>query len=101
MQSVNLTCHTDCTELNLAGVLDVSQARAAYQSFNEALVRALPLRLHASSLERVDTAALQLLLAFQKTARERGLRIQWESTSAALQNSATALGLSEALGLHA
>lgn len=99
MESVNLTSHTDRTEIALQGVLDVSGARAGYQTLNEALVRALPLQVHAAGLERLDTAALQLLVAFYEVARERGLRFDWQSVSPALKSSAEALGLTEALGL--
>jgi anti-anti-sigma regulatory factor len=99
MHSVNLTCHTDRTDLHFEGVLDVSQTRAAYQTLNEALIRALPVQLHAAQLERLDTGGLQLLVAFHGAARERGLQPQWRSMSEALRSSAESLGLLPTLEL--
>lgn len=99
MESVNLTCHTDRTELTLVGVLDVSQTRAAYQVLNDAMVRALPLELDAAGLERLDAGGLQLLVAFVHGARERHLGVQWRSVSPALQASADSLGLGKTLEL--
>lgn len=101
MESVNLMCHPDRTELILTGVLDVSCARDAYQTLNEALIRALPLEIDTGGLERLDTAALQLLVAFGRVARERGLQLHWSSVSQALRGSAELLGLAAALELPA
>jgi ABC-type transporter Mla MlaB component len=101
MESVNLTCHTDRTEIKLGGVLDVSQTRAAYQALNEALKRSLPVEVDAAQLERLDAAGLQLVTAFVQAARERHLRMQWSSVSAALQASAEFVGLVRALELPA
>ncbi|MBI3898638.1 MAG: STAS domain-containing protein [Gammaproteobacteria bacterium] len=99
MESVQVTCHADRTELVLQGLLDVPRVRAVYQSLNQALVRALPVELHAADVERVDAAGLQLLLAFYRTARDRGLAPHWRSVSTALRNGSEALGITGALEL--
>lgn len=99
MESVNLTCHTDRTEIVLKGMLDVGETRAAYDKFAEALTRALPLELRASEMERVDTAGLQLLIVFLRAAHERGLQVRWRDVGPALTASAQLLGLGEALEL--
>ncbi|SRR5581483_3091264 len=101
MESVNLTCHPDRTELIFKGVLDVSCARNVYQTLNEALIRALPLEIDTGGLERLDTAALQLLVAFGRIARERGLHLRWSSVGQTLRSSAELLGLAAALELPA
>lgn len=101
MEPVNLTCHTDRTELVLDSVLDVSRARAAYDALNEALLRALPLDVEAAQVERIDTAGFQLLVAFHRSARNRGLALHWRSVSTALRSGAESLGLTEALELPA
>jgi ABC-type transporter Mla MlaB component len=97
MESVNLTCHTDRTELTFQGVFDVGGARGAYETLNEALTRALPVELNTGQLERVDAAALQLLVAFRQAARERGLSFQWRELSPMLRSSAELLGLKDVL----
>lgn len=99
MQSVNLTCHTDRTQLIFQGALDVGGTRAAYETLNEALTRALPVDLDAADLERVDAAGLQLLLAFVRTARERGLALKWQAVGSTLEAGAELLGLANALEL--
>jgi len=99
MESVNLACHPDRTEIVLKGMLDVGETRAAYGRLGEALMRALPLELVASELERVDTAGLQLLIVFLRAAHERGLSLNWRDVSPALAGSAQLLGLVEALEL--
>jgi anti-anti-sigma regulatory factor len=101
MQSVNLTCHSDRTELTFGGVFDVGQAQGAYQVLNEALTRALPMELNTEQLERVDAAALQLLVAFRQAARERGLSFQWRAINPMLRSSVELLGLTEVLELPA
>ena len=99
MESVNLTCHPDRSEIVLKGVLDVGETRAAHSCLGEALMRALPLELAASGLERVDTAGLQMLIVFIRAARERGLSFRWHDPSPALVSSAQLLDLNGALEL--
>lgn len=55
--------------------------------------------LSAAGLERVDTAGLQLLLMFVRTARQRGLPAKWLDLGAALTGNAALLGLAGALEL--
>jgi ABC-type transporter Mla MlaB component len=99
MESVNLTCHPDRTEIVLKGMLDVGETRAVYGRLGEALTRALPVELRAQELERIDTAGMQLLIAFVRAAREHGLQPSWRGISPALTSGAQLLGLSEALEL--
>lgn len=46
-----------------------------------------------SGVERVDGASLQLLCAFARHARERGIELTWQGVSEALSGSAATLGL--------
>jgi anti-anti-sigma regulatory factor len=99
MESVNLTCHTDRTELNFEGALDASRAQAVYETLNEALIRALPLELHTARVERIDGAGLQLLVALYRGAQARGLPLQWRSIGPAVRSGAESLGLAQTLEL--
>lgn len=57
--------------------------------------------LNGDTVDRVDTAALQLLVAFQHEARKRERQVQWAGVSAPLHDAASQLGLVEALALPA
>jgi anti-anti-sigma regulatory factor len=57
--------------------------------------------LDASGVERVDTAALQLLVVFQREAARRGKQMNWAGVSAPLHDAASQLGLAQTLALPA
>lgn len=57
--------------------------------------------LDGGAVERVDTAALQLLLAFRRDAQMRGQQASWAAVSAALREAANLLGLAQTLALPA
>ncbi|GAB2563670.1 STAS domain-containing protein [Dyella jejuensis] len=57
--------------------------------------------LDGSAVERVDTAALQLLVAFQRDAGTRGCPVSWAGASAPLRDAAVQLGVAQALALPA
>ncbi|SFR85920.1 STAS domain-containing protein [Dyella sp. OK004] len=57
--------------------------------------------LDASAVERVDTAALQLLAVFRREAASKGLAVAWVGASAALRDAAALLGLAHTLELPA
>lgn len=56
-------------------------------------------RLDASAVERVDTAALQLLLAYLRDRRLRDALTEWAGCSRPLEDAARQLGLADLLGL--
>lgn len=60
-----------------------------------------PSTLDAAALTRVDTAALQLLVAVHRDAQARGEQIAWANVSAPLRDAAERLGLTQALVLPA
>lgn len=55
--------------------------------------------LDAGSVERIDTAALQLLAAFVRDRRLAGHAVEWRAVSAAMASAARVLGMSSMLGL--
>ena len=57
--------------------------------------------LDGTTVDRVDTAALQLLVVFQREAKKRERHVQWAAASAPLYDAASQLGLVEALALPA
>lgn len=49
--------------------------------------------LDGSVVERIDTAALQLLVVFQREVQKRGSQMNWAAVSAPLHDAASQLGL--------
>ena len=58
-------------------------------------------QLDGAGVERVDTAALQLLLAFRRAASAQGLPASWLGVSETMRDAAGVLGLTQALELPA
>ncbi len=88
------------THLVLGAVVDISTARLFYERLNKALSHNKPLVLNAGRVERIDTAAMQVLAAFCRTARDRRLPLEWKAPSAGLQGAAEMLGLQTMLGVR-
>jgi anti-anti-sigma regulatory factor len=85
-------------------VLPADCRLAAGPGLRAALLEALALpasALDAGAVERVDTAALQLLAAFRRDAAARGHDTRWLGASAALHEAAGLLGLERILDLPA
>ncbi|MEI7035969.1 STAS domain-containing protein [Fulvimonas yonginensis] len=58
-------------------------------------------RIDGRAVERVDTAALQLLTLFRREALARGCAVSWQGASTTLREAADTLGLAQALDLPA
>ncbi len=86
--------HIECAE-----VLDIAGVAEFHAHCLEALGIQKNLVLNASQVDRVDTAALQVLGAFIQDANTRQQTVQWESPSESLCQSAALLGLSSLLCL--
>lgn len=89
-------------EFHLPDNLTILQAQILHDQF-ESLVddeACEQLIVHGKSVERTDTAGLQLLLALVQAARERQIALVWDKPSDNLLASAATLGLTQALGLH-
>ena len=57
-------------------------------------------QLDVSALQRIDTAAMQVLCAFVRDRQARNLPFTWEGSSAALTDATRLLGVAGLLGLH-
>jgi anti-anti-sigma regulatory factor len=57
------------------------------------------MRVDASAVIDVDTAGLQLMLAWQRAIVATGGKFEWASVSPALRDAAAAVGLSRELGM--
>jgi anti-anti-sigma factor len=56
--------------------------------------------LEARQIERADSAGLQLIVAFVKEAKSRGVKISWHKPSAEFIKSSTLLGMSRMINLE-
>ena len=86
-----VTLPADCRIAELSTVkatLDAALATAA-------------VALDGGAVERIDTAALQLLTVFRREAAARGVAVEWLGASEALRDGAARLGLARTLELPA
>ena len=76
MNGVQVVQQTGETQLVFEPVLDIAGARHLYSKLDGALADAKTLVLDASRVQRIDTAALQLLAVFCRASREAGLSLR-------------------------
>jgi anti-anti-sigma regulatory factor len=93
LDSIKVTFEPGETRVVLGSVLDVAQARMLYDKLDGALAAAEPFALDGAAVDRVDAAALQLLVAFSRAARDAGLALRWQEASPALRDAAALLDL--------
>jgi ABC-type transporter Mla MlaB component len=87
------------TSFSCSKSLDITQADKLQKRLLAALEKGTDIELAGDQVERADTAGLQLLLAFYRTATHQGASITWKNPSEALLSSAKRLGLASELGL--
>ncbi len=80
-------------------VLNISRVGELYTELSMVLNENKPVEVDASSLERIDIAGIQLLLAFRQKVVSSGLDFSWQSPSENLIRAATLVGLAQRLGL--
>lgn len=95
---------SDTLPAGMPVVLPVALLITDARSFAEGLRQAVAggdVKVDASALRDVDTAGLQLLLATRLATLAAGHEFHWVADSPGLRKAATALGLTQALGLAA
>lgn len=93
------TVQNEITDLGeILGIADVVTLK---ESLLGCLEKGKPVTLDVSGLDSVDTAALQLLLAFRIEAQKRGIDVHWKKPSETLLDNARIIGLERHLGLVA
>lgn len=98
MEAVEIQTRAGEKHLTFGSVLGVSQARALYETLGQALAGdPAALVLDASRVQRVDTAALQILLAFRHAAHARRRPFRWHAVSAVMQQAVDLLGVNALL----
>jgi anti-anti-sigma regulatory factor len=86
--------------IELEEILDISHAANIYEQLKGIGVAADSYRLNGDKVEHVDTAGVQLLLAFIKSVQGNGGQIQWQGLSDKLRASIEHLGLAREIGVE-
>jgi anti-anti-sigma regulatory factor len=84
---------------DLGEALTIMEVADTHQKFIELLDKGEAVALTANDVENIDGAGLQLLAAFVKDAGARDLKVCWGDVSEMVQEAASQVGLTEALGL--
>jgi len=77
--------------------LEISAVAGLKLEWLKAVDAASGIEVDASSLGRIDTAGLQLLLSLKREAIARNIGFSWSGVSAVLREKATALGIDQEL----
>lgn len=100
MDPVQVEHIADTTHVTLEAVLGVADARLLYDKLGATLTGAASIVMDGGRVERIDTAAMQVLANFCRAARERGQALVWQNPSTSLQQAAHALGLEAMLEMN-
>ncbi len=93
--------NTQATVITCDPCLDIASARGLYGQLQEAVDAGGPVVFRAEQVERIDTAALQVLSVFVREAQARHIAVQWLRPSLPLQQAAATLDLTAMMALPA
>ncbi len=91
--------NSDETSLVLGSIITINDAQTMYTQLNSMLESKQDITIDASAVEMLDTAILQLLLAFVNKIRSQNREVVWIKPSEEMINRATTLNLQAGLGL--
>lgn len=86
-------------QIVLAPVLAIENAKDLYEQFNSIIQKHRNVIINASSVEMIDTAMLQLLIAFVRKLQNQGIKISWIEPSDELISRAVLLNLEKHLNI--
>lgn len=86
-------------QIELASIINLSTIGALKTQLDDALSKNTDVALLGVNVEKVDTAALQLLAVFSEKVRAEGNTLSWIQPSEEVENVAALLGLKSALCL--
>lgn len=87
------------TVIACESTVDINIAGDLYAHLKNALENKHVVEIDASEVQRVDTAILQVLLAYSQEAKLHGLQLCWQGVSDAFRSAACLLGLELELAL--
>ena len=86
--------------LDLGTSQGIADAAALQRKLTNMLSRKSPILVNGKELQRLDTAAIQVLAAFWMDAAARGVDVEWAQLSDAARDCIALVGMSEALGVE-
>lgn len=87
------------TVITCEPTVDINYASTLYEHLKDAIKANHEVEIHAGEVTKVDTAILQVFLAFTLEARTAGLIVNWVNVSETFRVSADLLGLTAELDL--
>jgi anti-anti-sigma regulatory factor len=91
---------TSALEIMLPEILDIASSRPLHSELNTALSENGTISVYGTDVERVDAAAMQVLIAASMATNNRPKKLEWKSPSEALIRTATLLGVEKLAGLE-
>jgi len=101
MDPIQVEHRSGTAHVVLDATVGISEARALHEALGKLLPQQTSIVFHADRLERIDTAAMQVLASFCRIAHQRRLALTWQAPSASLREAAHLLGLESAFGFAA
>jgi anti-anti-sigma regulatory factor len=83
--------------LHLGAGLEIKDVETVHRQLAGMLDRGSPVTVDISHVAAMDTAGVQLVLAFQSEALKRGVSIEYSGRSTAFTHALTAVGLGDAI----
>jgi anti-anti-sigma regulatory factor len=87
--------------VDLGESLDIAAVGALRERLLDVLANNDPVTLDATSIQQVDTAGLQVLCSFARSAAEQGVSVTWAGQTELIGERARLLGLGVLLGMPA
>ncbi len=87
--------------VELGESLDITAVAALRERLLDVLALNEPVTLDATSTQQIDTAGLQVLCSFARSATEQGVSVTWAGQTELIGARARLLGLGDWLGLPA
>lgn len=87
------------TVIACESTIDIKIASDLYAHLKNALDKKHEVEINATDVQRVDTAILQVFLAFVLEAKAHDLQVSWQGVSESFRTAANLLGIGEALAL--
>jgi phospholipid transport system transporter-binding protein len=87
--------------IKLGASLRIQDVEAGHRLLARTLDEGTPVRIDLGELTDVDTAGVQLLIAYGREAARRGIEVRWSGETPVLLNALRLLGMNDSLpGSH-
>jgi len=93
MDSVNIQTSGNTTTVVFDAAIGIRDTRTLHEQLGKILTQSEDILLDGSHIERLDAAAMQVLIAFSRAAQNQGRTITWYSPSTALLQAAQVMGI--------